>query len=63
MKAILDFIVIIVGIAILASIHSRYKKLTSTYKDKVIIIEQQQKTIDSLNVQVENYKLLYKLGE
>ena len=62
MKAILDFIVIIVGIAILASIHSMYKKLTSTYKDKVIIIEQ-QKTIDSLNVQVENYKLLYKLGE
>lgn len=26
-------------------------------------IETQKETIDSLNVQVENYKLLYKLGE
>ena len=26
-------------------------------------IKKQQETIDSLNVQIENYKLLYKLGE
>lgn len=26
-------------------------------------IKEQQETIDSLNVQVENYKLLYELGE
>ena len=61
MKESLNFTNIVMGITILVSVYGIAISVTATYQKKVIA--EQQKTIDSLNVQVENYKLLYKLGE
>jgi len=60
MKASLNFTDIVMGITILVSVYSIAISVTATCQKKVIL--EQQNTIDSLNVQVENYKLLYKLG-
>lgn len=61
MKSSLNFTNTVMGITILVSVYGIAISVTATYQKKVIA--EQQKTIDSLNVQVENYKLLYKLGE